>query len=235
MVLLSTGFIIAGAYADKVRKTLFAQLREQIKRGEVSSQEVARAVAELNRVLYHVLVEKLKSGKGDVVRARIDYEVEGGRIRWKYDSLFLEVFKRVPDEVVQGIVKETVAEIDKLLERAIAYNVEKVAVTSYGDHLYRVKIHDKVVGALTVTVVDNELAIVRGAVLEPTPIVIEKGKVPLEGKDVDEAVTANLTNLIRQARNVETSEAERAIKGIEAIIESEIREEKVLPEEEETY
>lgn len=232
MVLLSTGFIIAGAYADKVRKTLFAQLREQIKRGDISSQEVARAVAELNRVLYHVLVEKLKSNKGDVVRARIDYDIEGGKVRWKYDSLFLEVFKRVPDEVVQEVVKETITEIEKLLERAIAYNIEKVAVTSYGDYLYRVKIHDKPVGALAVTVIDEELAIVRGAILEPTPIVIEKGKVPLEGRGVDEAVAVNLTNLVRQARNVETSEAEKAIKGIEAIIESELKEEKALQEEE---
>ena len=27
---LSTGFIIAGAYATKVRKTLFAQLKEEV-------------------------------------------------------------------------------------------------------------------------------------------------------------------------------------------------------------
>ena len=81
MVLLSTGFIIAGAYAGKVRKTLFAQLRDHVKRGEVSAQEVARA-AELNRALYHILVERLKSDKGDAIKAKIEYDVEDARVVW---------------------------------------------------------------------------------------------------------------------------------------------------------
>jgi hypothetical protein len=233
MALLSTGFIIAGAYADKVRKTLFAQLRDHVKRGEVSTQEVARAAAELNRVLYHILVERLKSDKGDVVRARVEYDVEDGRVVWNYDALQLEVFKRVPDEEVRRVVRETASEIDKLLERVIAYNVERAVVTSYGDYLFRVKIGDKVVGALTVTTVNNEMAIVRGAVLEPTPVVIDKSKVLLEGKSVEEVVSSNLANLVRSARNVELAEAERALKSIEAVIESELREEKAKVEEEE--
>jgi len=233
MALLSTGFIIAGAYADKVRKTLFAQLRDHVKRGEVSIQEVARAAAELNRVLYHILVERLKSDKGDVVRARVEYDVEDGRVVWNYDALQLEVFKRVPDEEVRRVVRETASEIDKLLERVIAYNVERAVVTSYGDYLFRVKIGDKVVGALTVTTVNNEMAIVRGAVLEPTPVVIDKSKVLLEGKSVEEVVSSNLANLVRSARNVELAEAERALKSIEAVIESELREEKAKVEEEE--
>jgi hypothetical protein len=233
MALLSTGFIIAGAYADKVRKTLFAQLRDHVKRGEVSIQEVARAAAELNRVLYHILVERLKSDKGDVVRARVEYDVEDGRVVWNYDALQLEVFKRVPDEEVRRVVRETASEIDKLLERVIAYNVERAVVTSYGDYLFRVKIGDKVVGALTVTTVNNEMAIVRGAVLEPTPVVIDKSKVLLEGKSVEEVVSSSLANLVRSARNVELAEAERVLKSIEAVIESELREEKAKVEEEE--
>jgi hypothetical protein len=225
MFLLSTGFIIAGAYADKVRKTLFAQLRDHMKRGEISAQEVARAAAELNRALYHILVERLKSNKGDVVRAKIEYDVESGRVVWNYDTLQLEVFKRVPDEEVQKVVRETTSEISKLLERAIAYSVEKAAITSYGDYLFRVKIDDKVVGALTVTTLDNEVAIIRGAVLEPIPIIIDKSKVPLEGKSVEEVVSSSLATLIKSARNVELVEAERALKGIEAVIESELKEE----------
>ncbi|MEM4862577.1 MAG: DUF2258 domain-containing protein [Candidatus Nezhaarchaeales archaeon] len=233
MALLSTGFIIAGAYADKVRKTMYAQLREYVKRGDVSPQEIARAVAELNRALYHILVERLKSDKGDVVRARIEYEIEDGKLTWKYDTLQLEVFKRVPDEDVRRIVRETVTEIEKILERVIAYKVEKVVVSTIGDHLFRVKVDDKVVGALAVTTVNNEIAIVRGAVLEPTPVVIDKSKIPLNGKSVDEVVSSNIADLVRSARNVELSEAERAIKGIEALIESEIKEEEMKVEREE--
>lgn len=233
MTLLSTGFIIAGAYADKVRKTLFAQLREHVRRGEVSSQEVARAVAELNRALYHVLVERLKSDKGDVVRARIEYDIEYGKLVWRYDTLQLEVFKRIPDEDVRRVVRETIAEIEKILERVIAYKAEKAVVTTIGDHLFRVKVDDKVVGAVAVTTINNEIAIVRGAVLEPTPVVIDKSKVSLNGKSIDEVISSNITDLVRSARNVELSEAERAIKSIEALIESELREEKARVEREE--
>lgn len=233
MALLSTGFIIAGAYADKVRKTLFAQLREHVKRGDVSSQEVARAAAELNRALYHILVERLKSDKGDVVRARIEYDIEDGKLTWKYDTLQLEVFKRVPDEDVRRVIRETVAEIGRILERVIAYKVEKAVVTMMGDYLFRVKVDDKVVGALAVTTVNNELAIVRGAVLEPTPVMIDKTKVPLDGKSIDEVISSSITDLVRTARNVDLSEAEKAVKSIEALIESELREEKVRVEREE--
>lgn len=233
MALLSTGFIIAGAYADKVRKTLFAQLREHVRRGDISSQEVARAVAELNRALYHILVERLKSDKGDVVRARIEYDIEDGRLTWRYDTLQLEVLKRIPEEDVRRVVRETVAEIEKILEKVIAYKVEKAVVTTIGDHLFRVKVDDKVVGAVAVTTINNEFAIVRGAVLEPTPVVIDKGKVPLDGKSVDEAISNNITDLVRSARSVELSEAERAVKSIEALIESELKEEKARMEREE--
>ncbi len=38
MPLLSTGLIIAGAYADKVRRTLFAQLKDKIKHNEITPQ-----------------------------------------------------------------------------------------------------------------------------------------------------------------------------------------------------
>ena len=79
-----------------------------------------------------------------------------------YDALQLKVFKRVPDEEVQRIVREAASEIGKLLERAIAYDVERAFITSYGDYLFRVKIGDEVVGALTVTTINNEVAIVRG-------------------------------------------------------------------------
>ncbi len=111
MPLLSTGLIIAGAYADKVRRTLFAQLKDKIKNNEITPQEVARAAGELNRIIYEALVYKLKIDKGDVVRIRINYEVEDGKIKWDYSSLTIEAFRREPDEKVEEIVKESIKEI----------------------------------------------------------------------------------------------------------------------------
>ncbi|HIE58698.1 MAG TPA: DUF2258 domain-containing protein [Hydrogenothermaceae bacterium] len=49
---LSTGLVIAGAYADKLRRVLFAQLRDKIKAGELTNQLVAQKAGELNRLLF---------------------------------------------------------------------------------------------------------------------------------------------------------------------------------------
>lgn len=103
---LSTGLIIAGAYADKLRRTLFAQLRDMVKQDKEFAREVARASGEINRLLFTILVEKLEVDKGDVVRIRIQYDVENGRIKWYYDTLRVEYFRRVSDEEVTKAVKE---------------------------------------------------------------------------------------------------------------------------------
>ncbi len=113
MPTLSTGLIIAGAYADKVRRTLFAQLKDKIKQGEITPQEIARAAGELNRIIYEILVNKLKIDKGDVVRVRVDYEVENGKVVWNYKTLRIEAFKRVSDEEVDKMLKESLPEAVK--------------------------------------------------------------------------------------------------------------------------
>lgn len=99
---LSTGYIIVGAYADKVRRTLFAQA----KRLGLQDSEVARASAELNMVLFEVLVGGLKADKGDVVRIIVNYKVSDGKISWDYSSLKVELFKRVPDDDVTRALQE---------------------------------------------------------------------------------------------------------------------------------
>ncbi len=107
---LSTGLVIAGAYANKLRRTLFAQLRDMVKANREFAREVARASGEINRLLYIILVEKLHADKGDVVRVRVQYDVVDGRIVWDYDTLRLEFFRRVPDEEVAEKVRETIRE-----------------------------------------------------------------------------------------------------------------------------
>lgn len=103
---LSTGLVIAGAYADKVRRTLFAQLKNAVKTGTLSAQDVARGAAELNRVLFEILVDKLGLDKGDVVRVRITYDVQGSNIVWHLNTLRVEAFKRIPGEDVEVKVRE---------------------------------------------------------------------------------------------------------------------------------
>lgn len=221
MAQLSTGLIIAGAYADKIRKTLFAQLRNEIRNEEVTSQEVARAAAELNQLLYRIIVDKLKSDKGDVVRARIQYDLENGQIKWKYDTLQLEYFKRVPDEEVAKIVSEALSTLEMPQEVEVKYTLEKVLTTSYGDHIFNIKMDDEFIGALVVTPVNEEMAIIRGAVTKPNPIIVKRGKVTLAGKTIDEAILQNLESIFRMGEGVSLDEAKKVISDIEAIIESE--------------
>ncbi|MEM1627708.1 MAG: DUF2258 domain-containing protein [Desulfurococcaceae archaeon] len=125
---LNTGIIIAGAYADKVRRTAFAQLSDLIKQNKEIAKEVARATAELNMVLYHILVENLKIEKGDAVRIRIKYiyDSASNKLKWKYDSLRVEVFKRVPDEQVAEITNRVMKEKLEEVQKAYATGPEVV-------------------------------------------------------------------------------------------------------------
>ena len=80
---LSSGLIIAGAYANKIRRVMFA-----MEKG-LDSKEIARAVGELNATLFH-LVRDLGIDKGDIVRITIEYRVEEGRIVWDWDTLEIQ-------------------------------------------------------------------------------------------------------------------------------------------------
>ena len=116
---LSTGLVIGGAYANKLRRVLFAQLRGELKEGKIDSKQIAFRAGELNRILFEILVNKLKIDKGDVVRVRIEYEVEDRDIKWKYDTLSIEVFRRVPDEEIESLVRETVEQVEAILARPV--------------------------------------------------------------------------------------------------------------------
>lgn len=109
---LNTGIIITGAYADKIRRTMFAQLGGFVRESRDCAREVARAVAELNTILYYIIVESLKSGKGDAVRIRINYVYDKARNRvtWDYGSLKIEYYRRVPDEEVEAVTRKAINE-----------------------------------------------------------------------------------------------------------------------------
>lgn len=116
---LSSGLVIAGAYADKIRRVLFAQLRNEIKSGKIESRQVAYRAGELNRILFEILVNKLKLDKGDVVRIRIEYEFKDGDIEWKLDTLRVEAFKRIPDNEVEKAVREVIESAKEVLARPV--------------------------------------------------------------------------------------------------------------------
>jgi hypothetical protein len=208
---LSTGLIIAGAYADKARRVLFAQLRDKIKSGELSNKEVARAVAELNRILFDILVNRLKTDKGDVVRVRVDYEVEDGTVKWLWDTLRLEVFRRVPEEEIAKALSESVSKAEEIITSP-QYEIEKIGTTPLDDIVYAVKLGDERVGALIVETMDGE-AIIKGAVTEPQPLIIKRAIIDVEG-ELDEALKENLPDLLEEAEQSDRELAEKVVNEI---------------------
>ncbi|MCE4613928.1 MAG: DUF2258 domain-containing protein [Desulfurococcales archaeon] len=208
---LSTGLIIAGAYADKARRVLFAQLRDKVKSRELDNKEVARAAAELNRILFDILVNKLKIDKGDVVRVRIDYEIEDGTIKWLWDALRLEVFKRVPGEEVSKILSESIAKAEEIATPP-EYQVERRGITPLDDAVYEVKLGERRVGILLVETMDEE-AVVKGAVIEPQPLIIKRAVIDVEG-ELDDIIRESLPELLEEAEQADLELAEKVVNEI---------------------
>jgi len=215
---LRTGLVIAGGYADKVRRVLFAQLRDKIKSGELSNQEVARAAGELNRLLYEIIVNRLRLDKGDVVRITIEYEVEDGTITFKLDTLSIEAWRRVPDEEIRPHIAFVVEHRADLIEAQMNVSLRRLGETDTGDVVYEVTLEDKPVGVLLVTPLNGK-AVVRGALAEPAPIKIPKTLVDVEG-ELEEALRGKIRELVEKGQNIEKREADRIIYEIRSMIEA---------------
>ena len=213
---LSSGYIIVGAYADKVRRTLFAQLRDRIKEGEIDSKSVAKAAADLNKLLYEIFVNKLRLDKGDVVRVMVEYDVEEGEVKWNFDTLTVEVFKRVPEDEIRPAVEDAVRRLEELevVEEGPKLVIERAGETDLGDQVYFVNADGEFAGAIVVTPLNGE-AIVRGAVVKPTPLVIERTKI-----EVEESLEDTLIRVIEEkGKEVDEETAERIIEDIREMLE----------------
>lgn len=215
---LSSGFVIAGAYADKIRRTMFAQMRDYVKRDKEWGQRIALAIAQLNRFLYTLLVEQLKIDKGDVVRVRIDYDIDeqDKNIVWKWDTLTVEAFRRVPQEEVEKVIKTLTAKALEISTAAVAYTLEKLGETFDGDIVLAIKLGEREVGAAIITPVNESLAVLKkGAVLEPTPAIFDKVRLDISpDKMLDEVLRETLSKVILSARHVDANEALNTINAI---------------------
>ena len=218
MPMLSSGLVIAGAYADKIRRTLFAQLRDYVKKDKEWGQKIAYAAAQLNKLLYNIFVDQLKIDKGDVVRIRIEYEVDENakNIVWKWDTLAVEAFKRIPQDKVNEVVKQIVSKVAEVLATAVAYTFTLLSETADGDLVFTVKLGDREVGAAIVTPVDDRTAVLkRGAVLEPSPAIFERLKLEISPeRPIEEALKATFATVLQTARHVSYDEALKMINMI---------------------
>jgi len=236
MPTLSSGYVIAGAYADKLRRTMFAQLRDEVKRGSISSQEIARAVGELNSTLYRILVDRFKVDKGDVVRIKIDYRIEDGKIVWDPSKLVIEVFRR--DHQVESTLREVggTSLWGEAFGKGIEYQVIKLGETIDGDLVYTLKLGDEEVGAVIATQLDNEIFIKRGAILSPSPMIFDKIRISIQpGESVEATLSQKIVEAQKSGRHVPVEEARKIVNYIrERVMASPIEEKTYEETQEET-
>jgi hypothetical protein len=215
MVTLRSGAVIVGAYAKKIRKTLFAQLKDKVKSKEISTQEVARAAGEINRILYILFVEKLKLDKGDVVRIVIDYDLVDNQIKWNYSTLKVECYRKVPEEDINRYLKEILEGIEKISAVDVSeYSIKKVKETKLGDVIFEIYKNKKKTGILIATNIEDEV-VVRGAIKEP-PLLISKLRIKFE-ENIDKTVTNNFENILKKAIPSSEEEVKKTIEEISSL------------------
>jgi hypothetical protein len=207
MPVLKSGAVILGAYATKIRKTLFAQLRDKVKAGEIPSQEIPRAAGELNRTLYVLFVERLKLEKGDVVRLSVEYDIEDQKIKWKWDTIKIECFKRISEDEIRKNLSAIMS------GEEIKRSVRKLRESKLGDIIFEVLENGKQIGLLIVTPLDEEV-IIRGGIRPST--LISKIKVKIEGR-IEEYLSNSLDKILESGRQVEKEEVERVITEISSL------------------
>lgn len=207
MPTLSTGVVPVAGYGTKTRRTMYAQLKDDVKSGKVDSKEIAYKVGMLNKMLFDTLVNRLGLGKRDVVRIRINYDVDDdGKIVWDFNSLQIEVWK-LSEELSEKAVSEfkKVLEQEQLVQKA-SYRVVKLGATPLGEEIYSLESEEKRFGAIKIMRINDNVVVV-GAVLNPPRMI--RAVIP-----PPESIEATLPTLL--SRGVEVSE-EEARKIIEEI------------------
>ncbi|MEM7818074.1 MAG: DUF2258 domain-containing protein [Candidatus Aenigmatarchaeota archaeon] len=216
MPTLRSGAVIVGAYAIKIRRSLFAQLKDKIRSKEIDTKEIARASGEINRMLYLLFVEKLRMDKGDVVRISIDYEITPeNSIVWKYETLKVEAYRKVPEDEISRYIEEIRKNLEKMSElKTEEYEIIKLRETKLGDVIFDVKKSGKTVGIILATQIDQEI-IVRGAIKEP-PLIISKSRLEIK-ENLENTVVKSFSELLRRAVSASENEVEKIINEIKEL------------------
>ena len=184
--LLSSGFIIVGAYDDKVRRTLFGMAK-----GKAPQQELARAAGELNKLLYRIFVDELKLDKGDVVRVKIPYVIKDGKVFWDYPQLSIEVYKKMKEEELKKVVDKVIKEIEVVIVEKPLYILKPRTTTLTGEIVFDVVIKDRKVESVK-AIKEGDKWRIWGAVLEPFPSIFEGEEIEVSMTDELQAIFGGL-------------------------------------------
>ena len=113
MPTLLTGYVKTTGFGVKIRKSIFARKKTEF--AELSNDEVARAVAEINQKIFEEL-RNMSVNRDDVLKISVDYKVQNNKIVFDYSTLNIQVFKPVQARLQKIFDSE---EERKIIERII--------------------------------------------------------------------------------------------------------------------
>jgi hypothetical protein len=106
---LSTGLTIAARYADKLRRVAIVALGKIVPR-----DVIIRDIANLNKILYEELVNKMKVDKLEVVRIVVDVIYDQASNKLNFENI--RISRYYSEEKIKSIIKEYEDKINSLEE-----------------------------------------------------------------------------------------------------------------------
>ncbi|MEM3495164.1 MAG: hypothetical protein QXW31_05450, partial [Nitrososphaerota archaeon] len=145
----------------------------------------------------------------------VGYEVHGRELRWDYDNLRIEAYKKIPKEKIDEAIIEAVRHMKEIIEGR--YIVEEVGKSITGDSLYKIRLGDLNVGMLEAIRLNDEI-LLKGALISPEPLIIEKVRIELYGREFLEVLSEKLNEIISKGRKISREEAEETIRALLSIV-----------------
>lgn len=107
---LRTGIIPAARFADKIRRVALAAFK-----GYVPREVIIRDVAEFNKELFDIIVNRMKCEKGDLIRVIVDVTYDEESQKLMFGEPRIERF--IPESQVRAEYEEKIRELEEERER----------------------------------------------------------------------------------------------------------------------
>jgi hypothetical protein len=112
---ISTGVIIAARYADKLRRVALVALGKYIPK-----DVIIRDIAQLNKELYHEIVEKRKLGKLDLVRITVTLHFDEAEKKLVFDGVKIAPY--INEERCKEMYEGQINDLKRQVEQLTAEN-----------------------------------------------------------------------------------------------------------------
>ncbi|MFP3080930.1 MAG: DUF2258 domain-containing protein [Acidilobus sp.] len=112
---ISTGVIIAARYADKLRRVALVALGKYIPK-----DVIIRDIAQLNKELYHEIVERRKLGKLDLVRITVTLHFDEAEKKLVFDDVKIAPY--INEERCKEMYEGQINDLKRQVEQLTAEN-----------------------------------------------------------------------------------------------------------------